>query len=187
MITKSVIHHIIKVLFILMFRSLSLTKLPIGLSSWVKIHRNGNTMKIVLLEEFIVKGHKNLRSTHISTIEFTTDSQLTLRGTCILGMDSPIGCLNLKDTTKQLLRGDNKFLIRIKSGDKIDEFFGYGHPNLTLTHPHDIVFRKSTYICGRTIMIGCSKAAVNIDKGIVKFLQNPLNQAVIQIYLIQED
>lgn len=144
-------------------------------------------MKIVLLEEFIVKGHRNLTSTHTSTLEFTNDSQLTLQGTCILGMESTKSCLNLKEDTKQKLRSDYKFLIRIHSGDYLDEFIGYGHPNLPLTHPHDMVFRKSTYICDRTIMIACTKAASDINRNIVKTLQNPTNQAFIQIFKIQED
>lgn len=141
----------------------------------------------MLLEEFIVRGHENVLSTHISTLEFTNDSQLTQRGTCILGLGSPIGCLNLKDTTKQQLRGDNKFLVKIAIGSITDEFVGYGHPNLTLTHPHDMVFRKSTYICNRTIMIACSKAAIDINREIVHSLQDPDHQARIQIQLILEE
>ena len=144
-------------------------------------------MKTVLLEEFIVKGHENLTSTHKSTLEFTSDSQLTLRGTCILGMASSKSCLNLKDDTKQKLRGDNKFLIRIQSNGYVDEFIGYGHPNLSLTHPHDMVFRKSTYICDRTIMIACTKAAADINREIVNTLQNSSTYAQIQIFKIKED
>ncbi len=144
-------------------------------------------MKTKLLEEFIVRGHKNVLSTHETTLEFTNDSQLTLRGTCILGMKSPIGCLNLKKTTKQELRGDCKFLVKIDNGIESDEFIGYGHSNLPLTHPNDIVFRKSTYICGRTIMIGCTKAAIDINRGIVKHLQDPQNSVKVQIYKIVED
>ena len=120
-------------------------------------------MKLYLLEEFVVKGHENVRSTHKSTIEFTSDPQLTIRGTCILGLESPKGCSQLKDTTKQELKGGNKFLVKIQNESRTDEFIGYGHPNLTLTHSHDMVFRKSTYICDRTIMIACNKAANDID------------------------
>jgi uncharacterized protein len=144
-------------------------------------------MKTVLLEEFSVDGHKNLKSTHKSTLEFTNDSQLTLRGTCILGMNSPKSCLNLKEDTKQFLRGGHKFLVRLTSNGHTDEFIGFGHPNLLLTHPHDIVFRKSTYICDRTIMIACTKAAIDINRQIVSLLQDPANHAVIQIYLIEEN
>ena len=144
-------------------------------------------MKIQLLEEFIVKGHQNVLSTHKTTLEFTSDVELTRRGTCILGLESPIGCSQLKASTKQKLREDNKFLIRINSEGFSDEFIGYGHPNLPLTHPHDIVFRKSTYICSRTIMIACSKAALDINRNIVKSLQNPNHQVQIQIYLIVEE
>ena len=141
----------------------------------------------MLLEEFIVRGHQNVLSTHKSTLEFTNDSQLTYRGTCILGLESPIGCLDLKETTKQQLRRDNKFLVKISNESISDEFIGYGHPNLTLTHPHDMVFRKSTYICDRTIMIACSKAAVDINREIVLALKNPNHQAQIQIHLIVEE
>ncbi|MHA1111290.1 MAG: DUF371 domain-containing protein [Promethearchaeota archaeon] len=144
-------------------------------------------MKTVLLEEFIVEGHKNLISTHKSTLEFTNDSQLTLRGTCILGMNSAKSCLNLKEETKQFLRGDYKFLVRLQSNGLSDEFVGYGHPSLSLTHPHEMVFRKSTYICDRTIMIACTKAANDINRKIVSLLQNPANHAIIQIHLIEEN
>jgi hypothetical protein len=144
-------------------------------------------MKTQLLEEFTVRGHQNVLSTHKSTLEFTYDAQLTRKGTCILGMESPIGCSQLKQISKQKLRGDNKFLIRIIADEIIDEFIGYGHPNLTLSHPHDIVFRKSTYICNRTIMIACTKAANDINRDVVKKMQNPHQQALIQIYLIGEE
>ncbi len=144
-------------------------------------------MKTVLLEEFTVEGHENLKSTHKSTLEFTNDSQLTHRGTCILGMRSPKSCLNLKEETKQLLRGDHKFLVRLTSNVHTDEFIGYGHPNLLLTHPHDMVFRKSTYICDRTIMIACTKAAIDINRNIVSLLQDSSVKALIQIYLIEEN
>ncbi len=143
-------------------------------------------MKTKLLEEFIVKGHVNVSSTHNTTLEFTSESHLTVRGTCILGLESPIGCLSLKENTKQELRGDNKFLVRIQINELLDEFLGYGHPNLTLRDPHDMVFRKSTYICDRTIMIACTKAANNINRNIVSLLRNPTNCATIQIFKILE-
>lgn len=154
---------------------------------YIRIIQNGYTMKTVLLEEFTVKGHKYLTSTHKSTLEFTSDSQLTLRGTCILGMESPKSCSNLKNDTKQKLRDNNKFLVTIQSSNYFDDFIGFGHPNLILTHAHDMVFRKSTYICTRTILIACTKAASDINRDLVKYLQNPSNQALIQIYHIIKD
>ena len=153
----------------------------------LKLLQNGNRMKTELLEEFVVKGHENVKSTHATTLEFTMDSQLTPRGTCILGMESPKSCLNLKEETKHSLRTDKKFLVKLQSSGFIDEFIGYGHPNLTLTHPHDMVFRKSTYICTRTIMIACSKAANDINRDIVNVLKNPSQQVTIQIYKILEE
>ncbi|MBN2155112.1 MAG: DUF371 domain-containing protein [Candidatus Lokiarchaeota archaeon] len=144
-------------------------------------------MKTQLLEEFSVRGHKNVLSTHKTTLEFTNDSHLTPSGTCILGLTSPIACENLKDSTKKLLLLGGKFLVRITLGPYTDSFVGYGHPNLILTNPHDMVFRKSTYICNRTIMIGCSKAAFDIDRNLVRCLQNPTVTAIIRIFNIQEE
>lgn len=53
-----------------------------------------------------------------------------------------------------------------------DEIIGYGHPNLTLKHPTDIVCRKSNYICDRTLMIKANKAAKDLNPKLIKDLKN---------------
>ncbi|MBC7111709.1 MAG: DUF371 domain-containing protein, partial [Methanothermobacter sp.] len=47
----------------------------------------------------------------------------------------------------------------------------YGHPELTLDHPTDIVCRKSDYICSRTLMIRADKAACDLDENLVRDLR----------------
>lgn len=53
-----------------------------------------------------------------------------------------------------------------------DEITGFGHEDLTLTHPTDIVIRKSDYICPRTLMIGADKAARDLDENLIHDLKN---------------
>ena len=48
----------------------------------------------------------------------------------------------------------------------------------------DMVARKSSYTCGRTLMVQCDKAAVDIPKELVEFLQDP--ETVIKVQLIYE-
>ena len=49
---------------------------------------------------------------------------------------------------------------------------GKGAPNLTFNNKEDIVIRKSNFICDRTIMIGANKSAIDIDRRLIKLLQN---------------
>ncbi|TFG23775.1 MAG: DUF371 domain-containing protein, partial [Promethearchaeota archaeon] len=47
---------------------------------------------------------------------------------------------------------------------------------LELSSRSDIVFRKSDYICGRTVLINCSKASNQINKEIITCLKEPQTQ-----------
>ena len=53
-----------------------------------------------------------------------------------------------------------------------DEIVGFGHENLTLTHPTDIVCRTSDYVCPRTLMINADKAARDLDSDLIEDLKN---------------
>ncbi|MCD6381347.1 MAG: DUF371 domain-containing protein, partial [Candidatus Odinarchaeota archaeon] len=52
-----------------------------------------------------------------------------------------------------------------------DEIAGEGGPKLKLSHPKDIVCRKSSYVCPRTLMINANKSAVDIDRRIIKLMR----------------
>ena len=53
-----------------------------------------------------------------------------------------------------------------------DEITGFGHEDLELSHPTDIVIRKSDYTCSRTLMINADKAARDLDLDLVEDLKN---------------
>ena len=119
-------------------------------------------------------GHENIRSLHPKTIEITTESHLTTNGDCIIGVNASLGCNDLPEKLKALLqnsKSDVNCSILVK--DMIFKIKGKGNDKLTLTNPHDIVIRKSSFVCPRTLATNCDVASDFIPRQIVKALQNP--------------
>ena len=130
-------------------------------------------------------GHQNIRSLHTKTIEITKDSTLTTSGDCIVGINAKQGCSSLPDEIKSKLKDPNcivKFSINVD--DHTFTVSGKGHPDLILTHEHDIVIRKSDFICPRTLAINCDKASDSIPREIIQLLQNPDKKGTFVIELI---
>ncbi len=119
-------------------------------------------------------GHKNVRSTHRTTLEITADRNLTTRGNCIIGINSNYSCNNLPDSLKKKIQ-DPKSIVKITIvvNNLSFKIIGKGHNSLSLTHVSDIVVRKSNYICPRTLAIQCDNASRSIPKKMIKLLQNP--------------
>ena len=63
-------------------------------------------------------------------------------------------------------------IVKLNTANASDEITGYGHHDLTLTHPTDIVCRKSTFICPRTLMIKSNKAAADLNRDLINDLSN---------------
>lgn len=127
-------------------------------------------------------GHKNIRSLHPKTIEITTEHDITLNGDCIVGVGATCGCDDIPEQMKNLLRNsksDILFTLLVK--DISFKVKGTGHENLILTNPHDIVIRKSSFICPRTLAIRCEAASDSIPRQMIKILQNPNSKGIFAI------
>ena len=133
-------------------------------------------------EEIIFYGHPNIRAMHEKTIELTKAKDITLRGDCIIGVNANKACIALSNTIKNKLR-ENNSLIRISLiVDKyIYSFFGYGNSFLIITDKHDIVIRKSEFVCPRTMAIRCNKASSDIPKDLVQLLKDPKTKGILHI------
>jgi hypothetical protein len=128
----------------------------------------------VLLERVAFHGHPMVLALHPTTIEITTDSHLTRRGDCIVGVAADRGCEGLRTETKEVLgRPDVRVSMRIVIADQAFELEGRGDPRLTLTHPHDMVIRKSDYVSDRTLAVKANAAAKDIPRTMVKLLKDP--------------
>ena len=119
------------------------------------------------------KGHENVLSLHKSTFEITKDKELSLAGDCIIGLDIDKSMEDFpKGFKEKLANDDTKVIVELRTPNASDTIEGYGHHDLTLSHPTDIVCRKSTFVCSRTLMIKSNKAAIDLNRDLIKDLAN---------------
>jgi len=124
-------------------------------------------------ETFVAKGHPNIRATHRTTLMITTERILTTKADCIVAVASEKRLRELDSGTKDAIRRrDATIRLTLEVDGLVFEVTGRGDQGLTLSHPTDMVVRKSHYICDRTLMIGADRAACDIPPQIVRTLRN---------------
>ncbi len=136
-------------------------------------------MKII--EKIYAYGHENVLGIHNTTIEITKNTNLTAKGDCIIAINATKACSDLKPDLKKKIKNGSKFVITLRVDHLSDTFEGYGSKNLMLLDEEDMVFRKSTFVCDRTILINCTKAAVDIKRDLIERLTNPGKKLSITI------
>ncbi|MEM3566468.1 MAG: DUF371 domain-containing protein [Candidatus Bathyarchaeia archaeon] len=130
-------------------------------------------------------GHENIRASHTTTLEITKEKELTVRGDCIVAVSADKSLLDLKPEFRSFLRRkDARLTILIDAGGVFDVVRAFGSPMLILSHPTDMVVRKSGYVCGRTLAINADKAACDLSRALVRKLQNP--EQLVRITLTVE-
>ena len=118
-----------------------------------------------------VLGHKNIKSTHDTTIEITTENFVTPTGDCIIGISANKGLADLRDDIKEKIRSGAKMRIRFNAGGVIEEVKGKGHKKLDLTSNECMIIRKSDFTCPRTLMIKADKAAKDLSRDMIELLK----------------
>jgi len=135
-----------------------------------------------ITEIIFAYGHKNIRATHESTLEITKEAELSERGDCIIAVSANKSMTDLSSEFKKNLRKENaKITILIEAGDTVEVVNALGSSRLILTHPTDIVVRKSNYICNRTLAIQADKAACDLSRKLVEKLKNPKQKVKITL------
>ena len=133
-------------------------------------------------------GHRNIQSTHKTTLEITREENLTKRGDCIVAVKATKGAADLNPRFKDVARSDvARITIIIKAGEVSEAIRAWGSGKLTFTHPHDLVVRKSSYVCGRTLAIKADKAAADLDRRLVERLKDPRQMVEITIVAERSD
>ena len=119
------------------------------------------------------KGHKNVLSLHKSTFEITKDLEIGCSADCIIGVDMDKTMLNFPKEFKEKISDSNtEILVILDTPNAHDEIRGFGDENLSLSHPTDIVCRTSDFTCSRTLMIKSNKAAIDLNRDLIKDLAN---------------
>jgi len=131
-------------------------------------------------EVFHAWGHHNVRATHKSTLEITREEYLTPRGDCIIAIKSEKAVSDLSPEVKWAIRCNNaKVTLVLRLLDIEEVVSGRGSERLPLASPLSIVCRKSDYVCPRTLMIRCDKAALDVSREMVEHLRKGLRLQVL--------
>lgn len=135
-----------------------------------------------ITETIFAYGHENIQATHRSTFEITKDVRLSNKGDCVVAVSADKSMADLSPEFKKNLRKENaRVIILIETKEETEVVNAFGSQRLILTHPTDIVVRKSSYICSRTLVIQADKAACDLSRKLVKKLRNPKQRVKITL------
>jgi hypothetical protein len=133
-------------------------------------------------DEVTFYGHPNVQSLHGKTVEITRDEHLTFRGDCIIGVRANKACADLDETLRRgLASSDSAVKIEIMVGNESFVINGRGDGQLTLQNPHDIVIRKTSFVCPRTMSVRCDRASSDVPRTMVRLLQDKDAKGVFRI------
>jgi len=119
-------------------------------------------------ETICCKGHPHVLGNHPTTFEVTRENHLTKNGNCIIGIAADKGCNDLSAEFKRVLCHDNAVLVtRLTCEGVFVEVKSRGSSGLTLHDPTDIVWRRSTFVCGRTIGILSDHVARSLPEALM--------------------
>jgi len=136
--------------------------------------------KTTFTEVIYCRGHQNVTALHPTTLEITTEDRLTSRGDCIVGIAAGTGLLDLSPGFRALLARDDARLVTLLScGGMEVRVQSCGSSSMTLDHPSDLVWRKSSYVCGRTVGIRSDTAACDLPRKMVDRLREGRDLAVV--------
>jgi hypothetical protein len=132
-------------------------------------------------EEIIAYGHPNITGNHTTTFEFTKAAEISKEADCIIGVKANKGCKDLSKDMKDALKMGKRVEITIEADGIAEKVEAMGSPALKLTHPDDIVVRKSDFIDGRTLAILSDKAANELSQNLIEKLRDPKTEIRITL------
>jgi len=98
---------------------------------------------------------------------------VTRRGDCIVAVGSAKGCLDLSEGVKAAIREGSEMYLLLELPEASEEIGGLGNRGLTLSHPTEMVFRKSGYLSPRTVFIHADRSAGDLPREFVELLRRP--------------
>lgn len=131
-------------------------------------------------ESVYCRGHPLVLGNHPTTFEVTREDHLTKNGNCIIGIAADKGCNGLSPEFKRVLSHDDAILItRLSCDGVVIEVKSQGSFKFTLDHPTDIVWRRSSFVCRRTIGIMSDHVAATLPKKLIENLAEGKEMLVI--------
>ena len=125
-----------------------------------------------VIAKVLAWGHENVTARHATTFEVTRDAALSPRGDCIIGVRASASAASLPIDVKRALRRDDAVvLVVLRTPCALDVVVARGSSKLTLTDDRSMVFRRSSYVDGRTVAIRANKAARDISRSLIRDLR----------------
>ena len=117
-------------------------------------------------------GHKNIRGLHKTTFEITKETKLSPQGDCIIAVGADKGAADLSPEFRQAIADDTAVLsTTLTCGELSVTIISQGASGITLTHPTDLVWRRSCFVCPRTIAVYSDHTASLLPRDLVAALQ----------------
>ena len=146
---------------------------------------------------FTCYGHENITCKHKTTLEFTKDSKLSLKGDCIVGVKADFSLKEIKKFIKSLNNNkkitiimetinndyNNKNSNKIKNKtaeNKIIEKIN-AEVNPGFNSSTEMVIRKSGFIDGRTFAIKADKAACDLSRELIKNIVSNKQKTIVSL------
>jgi len=139
------------------------------------------------VERIRCRGHPMVRATHPTTFEVTAEDHLTRQGDCIIGVQADKGAVGLSAEFRRVLADDRAVLVtKLTAGGHTVEVGGRGSSKMTLTHPTDLVWRRSGFVDPRTVAIHCDHTAATLPRELIRALREGAELEVAMVAVVEE-
>ena len=125
---------------------------------------------------------------HKTTLEITKEKDVTPRGDCIVAVKADLSMPEFPMEFKGLLRSETLFKVTLSLPDYglSDSLLARGCKNLPLSHPTEMVIRRSRFVCPRTLLISANKAARDLNRELVEMLKDEKTEVVITLQPLRD-
>lgn len=137
-----------------------------------------------IIESVTAKGHPLVKATHPTTLMITRDCEIGPRGDCIVAVAADKGAADLSSRLKRAIRAGRSVKVIFKVGGAVAVVSAWGHRGLALSDARDMVIRKSSFVCGRTLAVKADNAAIDLPRDFVARLRNPSAKVQITIEVV---
>ena len=133
--------------------------------------------------KFKAYGHPNITAKHKTTLEFTKDKNLSLRGDCIIGVNADFSLIQLKKFIKSLKNNKIEIIIGLKDkvNNKIIKEEIIAEINPEFNSDREMVIRKSDFRDERTFGVRADKGAWELRREFAEILKNSSQEISIEI------
>ena len=136
-----------------------------------------------MLYKFNAHGHQNILGTHKTTLEFTKDKEVSLKGDCIVGVNADFDSSKIKNFIKKI---KNNITITIKPISKNKKYQKtketiYAELNPSFNSNTEFVIRKTDFVSERTFATKADKAAFGLNKDLIAFLKEKKSKISVSI------